>query len=960
MSSTTSSSSDLCASRSSTPLSDELEPSDSEPRPSESAPISELFTRPAVEVVVRSVDDDEFYMPRRFLVDASPVLEDMCNARPSPSDRSAISIDLPETSEAVQALLRLCHPLAPEPRFPSYRALTPAVPLCWSYKLRGAARERVMRALQPWFEKRPVRVYVFAVGREIPELVAMAAKESLRIAGTLDDHPELDTVSGREYRRLLVYRKACCARMADITSYEARIDEKWVWGSCGCRFKNNPFLAGWFNTFYAIFARALRRMPHPNTVRAMKLGEMEDTLKQAALCDTKCQDRCGTRTGKDLPRFLDQLADEVDRRISETVLASFECHKGGVNQNVRRSCSTKASADSDSDSDSERLRGRPSDDDTLKSKTTTVLANSYRQAEIHTAPPPFDEPAADLILRSSDGVNFRVFKWILGDASEVFADMFTLPAAPSVNAHGVSPNNIHEPPPPPIIPVTEESGTLEALLRMCYPLRKHTIPHFTSIAALYPVAAEKYRVDHAVEILAPQLVRLAVAEPVRAYAYAVRFNLPDLARDPARQYLRVQDTTADVPELATISGAAYHRLIVYRQRCSAAVLALSEGAPLDRLFLPPSGEWCWTSCDSCFPTCESAETVVSTWFQTYYQGLVDALRAAPCPGSLEPAAARLADTAAVAVANCCGCSCGARAGAELRLFFRHFKAAVERRIENGGTRTASSPFDKPSADLILRSSDGVDFRVFKWILSDASEVFAGMFSLPTPPPKHTGGTTSPGHIHQSSPPPVVPVTEHSRALEALLRLCYPLCVVPDYAQFEDLKPVVAAAHKYQVAHALRILEPRMQFFAVQDPVRVYAFATRYNLQDVARDAARNFLFAPDILVDAPELADISAAAYHRLLAYRWRCNLDVVLELKALPPRSSFPSPKGTPWVWENCSHCAKHFYDEDGRNCVAKWFRTFYGSLMDVLSPGTHNPEPLLMCRAAWNFTIKGAREWE
>lgn len=258
------------------------------------------------------------------------------------------------------------------------------------------------------------------------------------------------------------------------------------------------------------------------------------------------------------------------------------------------------------------------------------------------------------------------------------------------------------------------------------------------------------------------------------------------------------------------------------------------------------------------------------------------------------------------------------------------------------TRIARPPFDKPSADLILRSSDGVDFRVFKWILSDASQVFAGMFSLPTPPPEHIDVTSSSGHlVHQPPPPPVVPVTEDSDTLEALLRLCYPLSVVPDYAQFETLKPVVAAAHKYQVAHALRILEPRMKFFAAQQPVRVYAFATRYDLPDIARDAARNFLFAPDTLVSAPELADISGAAYHRLLMYHRQCTTHIVHELRTLSPSSFFP-PTGTLWNWERCLEYRSGLQQRDTwgvydcGGAAGNWFQRFYEGLMDILE--THS----------------------
>lgn len=50
---------------------------------------------------------------------------------------------------------------------------------------------------------------------------------------------------------------------------------------------------------------------------------------------------------------------------------------------------------------------------------------------------PFDNPNAEVILRSSDNVHFRVFKGNLALASPVFKDMFTLGAS----VHGERPLN---------------------------------------------------------------------------------------------------------------------------------------------------------------------------------------------------------------------------------------------------------------------------------------------------------------------------------------------------------------------------------------------------------------------------------------------------------------------------------------------------------------------------------------
>jgi len=58
---------------------------------------------------------------------------------------------------------------------------------------------------------------------------------------------------------------------------------------------------------------------------------------------------------------------------------------------------------------------------------------------------------------------------------------------------------------------------------------------------------------------------------------------------------------------------------------------------------------------------------------------------------------------------------------------------------------AKHPFDDPKADVILRSSDNVDFRCYKLLLAFASpSFFEGMFNLPQPTGDHVMGETRDG------------------------------------------------------------------------------------------------------------------------------------------------------------------------------------------------------------------------
>ncbi|EIM87829.1 uncharacterized protein STEHIDRAFT_55219, partial [Stereum hirsutum FP-91666 SS1] len=79
-----------------------------------------------------------------------------------------------------------------------------------------------------------------------------------------------------------------------------------------------------------------------------------------------------------------------------------------------------------------------------------------------------------------------------------------------------------------------------------------------------------------------------------------------------------------------------------------------------------------------------------------------------------------------------------------------------------------SPFDDDDADLILRSSDSVDFPVHQAFLSKASSFFKLMLSLPQPPTSAHPAKRSNNRSVDTNSLPVVPVVETSIVLHILL------------------------------------------------------------------------------------------------------------------------------------------------------------------------------------------------
>ncbi|KAG1725763.1 hypothetical protein EDB19DRAFT_1643905 [Suillus lakei] len=106
---------------------------------------------------------------------------------------------------------------------------------------------------------------------------------------------------------------------------------------------------------------------------------------------------------------------------------------------------------------------------------------------------------------------------------------------------------------------------------------------------------------------------------------------------------------------------------------------------------------------------------------------------------------------------------------------------------------ASTPFDHAKADIILRSADGVEFRVFTLFLSLASPFFETLFGLPQAP-----GGAADQEIKDGLA--VITVSEDSKTLDSFLRFCYPstLAEDPSFENLTDALSVLAAARKYSL------------------------------------------------------------------------------------------------------------------------------------------------------------------
>ncbi|KAI0629322.1 hypothetical protein C8Q77DRAFT_1143342 [Trametes polyzona] len=150
------------------------------------------------------------------------------------------------------------------------------------------------------------------------------------------------------------------------------------------------------------------------------------------------------------------------------------------------------------------------------------------------APFPFNQSSADLTLRTADSVDFRVHSQILAQASPFFASMLALPQPTNptepANLAAAEAHACVE-----RVPVSEDSATLDLLLRLVYPIPKRSAQVSAEVAALVFAlrAAIKYEMALPVETLSERLLAITPNEPLQVWAAACRMGLEDVALQAA-------------------------------------------------------------------------------------------------------------------------------------------------------------------------------------------------------------------------------------------------------------------------------------------------------------------------------------------------------------------------------------------------------------------------------------------
>ena len=168
-------------------------------------------------------------------------------------------------------------------------------------------------------------------------------------------------------------------------------------------------------------------------------------------------------------------------------------------------------------------------------------------------------------------------------------------------------------------------------------------------------------------------------------------------------------------------------------------------------------------------------------------------------------------------------------------------------------------------DVNIVSSDGVQFRVRKSLLSLVSPVFSDLFSIPQP------NTSS----DSDDPNDLINLSEPSKTIKLILSLadCPPASILIE--SLSDIANLLQAADKYDIKtiqdHAwYSLTQPK---FLENEPLRVYVIASRYGAHNTAALAARYVLRYPVLHQRYfSELEIVNGGAIYHIFHYHKQCT----------------------------------------------------------------------------------------
>ena len=187
------------------------------------------------------------------------------------------------------------------------------------------------------------------------------------------------------------------------------------------------------------------------------------------------------------------------------------------------------------------------------------------------------------------------------------------------------------------------------------------------------------------------------------------------------------------------------------------------------------------------------------------------------------------------------------------------------------TTSLPEPLDIPDPNLIIRSSDHVNFRVHKPLLAMASPFFRDRLSLLKPSVDEL---------------PVVQLSEDAELLNSLVSMLYPVCAVKPKS-YDKVLDLLAACQKYSMVQVQCSIREKVKFEEFPVPrgteyFSAYAIARSKGLIPEMEEAAHWTLYRPMTFETLGEgLRLFKGSALRDLAQFRRRCRDNLVTRVES-------------------------------------------------------------------------------
>ncbi|KAI9442000.1 hypothetical protein BJY52DRAFT_1216947 [Lactarius psammicola] len=502
------------------------------------------FDYPGSDIILRSCDSHDFRVPQLYIVNYSPVLREVIrgvsNTSNVPNDEEKEPlpvVKLPESGAILHSLLTFIFPVVPILPSTTERIME-LLAVAQKYQMdsvltyvRGVIASQDPPLILP---ETALHIYFLAQKHELHQEVLRAARCTLHLPmmNIEDLEDKISFMPGAYLRELWKYRERVRKDLASslLEFRTSGVPDIMRDVRCGTPPSGtSDTIPRWLGDYIESLAQA----PH-----LFDLVEFESALarhiKDRPQHPTTCP--CVGIPSQTIRDFWEALTTVVHGTIEDV---------RNVDVTSRPRCDNEYEP--------------PQADSTL------ALVKDEPAPE-NPDPPPvplcLDIPDADVIVRSSDQVNFRVHKSVLAMSSPFFKDLLSLPQPPDGEAvDGL-----------PVIQLSEDAGLLNSLLSLFYPVSPVIPGSYEKVFALL-AACQKYDMESVQsnirnEIKLGKFPAPVASESFSAYGVASRMGLVPEMENAARLTLKYPMTFESLGEqLRSFEGQALCDLVHYRKRC---------------------------------------------------------------------------------------------------------------------------------------------------------------------------------------------------------------------------------------------------------------------------------------------------------------------------------------------------------------------------------------------------------